>query len=321
MGERRWRVRHIPVRPVPGTLAGDVMVAAGERFHVDTLDLYAARARTAYCRGGGHGAAGRPPSRSPPSWVGCCLATEEAQAAALVRPRRRGGASRPAKSASVRWRCSSRRTCWTRWPGPFGPWGWWANETGPWSPGSPLTSRLVGPPARRRRPVVVVGRQVHSGRRRLVPHARRGDGQLLGHDRPGPLLPGRDGPRPQGAGHRRGRRGRHGPPTRSKLLVSEGRLAIAAAGKDPVDRAPHHPHLRGDRPGRPAHDDHGGRARRGAGQPPAGGGRHEGRAQTRAVQAAQRQAETLEGLVARAEREACGPCTTAPNGCWPRSRW
>ncbi len=48
MGERRWRVRHIPKRVVPGTLRVTVMVSAGERFFVDAIDLYAAKARAAY---------------------------------------------------------------------------------------------------------------------------------------------------------------------------------------------------------------------------------------------------------------------------------
>jgi len=49
MGARRWRVRHIPKRVVPATLRATVMVSATERFFIDTLDLYGARQRTAFC--------------------------------------------------------------------------------------------------------------------------------------------------------------------------------------------------------------------------------------------------------------------------------
>ena len=48
LAARRWRVRHIPKSTGPGALRVNVMVAAGERFHVDTLDLYSAKARAAY---------------------------------------------------------------------------------------------------------------------------------------------------------------------------------------------------------------------------------------------------------------------------------
>ncbi|HTW40917.1 MAG TPA: toprim domain-containing protein, partial [Solirubrobacteraceae bacterium] len=43
-GPRRWRVRQVPKAPTPGALRVNVMVSCGERFHVDVLDLYAAKA-------------------------------------------------------------------------------------------------------------------------------------------------------------------------------------------------------------------------------------------------------------------------------------
>jgi hypothetical protein len=49
IGEHRWRVRHLPKRPGPGTLRVTVMVQRAERFHIDTLDLYVARQRSAFC--------------------------------------------------------------------------------------------------------------------------------------------------------------------------------------------------------------------------------------------------------------------------------
>ena len=48
MGPHRWRVRHIAKAPTPGCLRVNVMVASGERFHVDVLDLYSARQRSGF---------------------------------------------------------------------------------------------------------------------------------------------------------------------------------------------------------------------------------------------------------------------------------
>lgn len=48
IGPHRWRVRQIAKAPTPGSLRMNVMVAAGERFHVDVLDLYAARQRSGF---------------------------------------------------------------------------------------------------------------------------------------------------------------------------------------------------------------------------------------------------------------------------------
>src|SRR5271165_1952190 len=49
MGPRTWRVRSIGKALTPGVMKVNVMVRAGERFHVDTLDLYSARARAGFC--------------------------------------------------------------------------------------------------------------------------------------------------------------------------------------------------------------------------------------------------------------------------------
>jgi hypothetical protein len=48
VGPRRWRVRHIPKAASPGSLRVNVMVGMGERFHVDTVDLYSAKQRAGY---------------------------------------------------------------------------------------------------------------------------------------------------------------------------------------------------------------------------------------------------------------------------------
>ena len=48
MGPRRWRVRNIPKVASATSLRVNVMVSAGERFHVDVLDLYVSRARAGF---------------------------------------------------------------------------------------------------------------------------------------------------------------------------------------------------------------------------------------------------------------------------------
>jgi hypothetical protein len=45
---RRWRVRGLPKSPVFETLKVNVLAAIGDRFHVDTFDLYHARARASF---------------------------------------------------------------------------------------------------------------------------------------------------------------------------------------------------------------------------------------------------------------------------------
>lgn len=50
LGDRRWRVRGLAPEPVPGALKINLLVSRGDAFHVDTLDLYAARLRGAYLK-------------------------------------------------------------------------------------------------------------------------------------------------------------------------------------------------------------------------------------------------------------------------------
>ncbi len=49
-GERRWRVRGLSKVTSFDLLRVNVLVGVGDRFHVDTLDLYSARARQAFCQ-------------------------------------------------------------------------------------------------------------------------------------------------------------------------------------------------------------------------------------------------------------------------------
>ncbi|TSJ84654.1 CHC2 zinc finger domain-containing protein [Chitinimonas sp. BJB300] len=48
LGARRWRVRGLPKNLAVGVLKVNLMVSEGDDFHVDTLDLYAARARSQF---------------------------------------------------------------------------------------------------------------------------------------------------------------------------------------------------------------------------------------------------------------------------------
>ena len=104
------------------------------------------------------------------------------------------------------------------------------------------TNKLVGYLAavspQARRPLAVVD-PVHSaaGKSSLmeavlafVPDG--GAGEVLGHDRPEPLLHGRDRTSSTSPGHRRGG-GRERASYALKLLQSEGELTIASTGKDP----------------------------------------------------------------------------------------
>ncbi|MGH8163687.1 MAG: hypothetical protein ACREP1_05055, partial [Rhodanobacteraceae bacterium] len=48
LGQRRYRVRGLPKNLAYDTLKVNLLVSSGERFYVDTLDVYAARARASY---------------------------------------------------------------------------------------------------------------------------------------------------------------------------------------------------------------------------------------------------------------------------------
>lgn len=50
LGDRRWRIRGLSPEQTPGQLKINLLVSRGEYFHVDTLDLYAARLRGVYLK-------------------------------------------------------------------------------------------------------------------------------------------------------------------------------------------------------------------------------------------------------------------------------
>jgi len=82
-GPRRWRVRQVPKAPTPGALRVNVMVSCGERFHVDVLDLYAAKARAGFLdAAAAELRVGEPQLRKELGTV--LLSIEEAQAAAIA---------------------------------------------------------------------------------------------------------------------------------------------------------------------------------------------------------------------------------------------
>ena len=204
-GGHRWRVRHVPKGPTPGSLRVNLMVGSGERFHVDTVDLYAARQRAGFAEAAA--AELRCPAEQLREELGrVLLATEDAQAAA-AEAKPAGGApamSAAEREAALELLCSADLL--ERVTDAFGALGVVGER--PARPGrlAHAHEQAVGPALGGRRAVVVGRRQVDPGRRRPVAGAARGQGGLLGHDRPGPLLPGRHRPGPQGARHRRGGR-------------------------------------------------------------------------------------------------------------------
>jgi DNA primase catalytic core len=80
---RRYRVRHVPASPTPGSLKVNLMVSAGERFHLDVVDLYSARGRNGFCESAATEL--RCEAEDLRQEIGTVLlAVEEAQAAALA---------------------------------------------------------------------------------------------------------------------------------------------------------------------------------------------------------------------------------------------
>ena len=49
-GDRRWRVRGLPNKPLPGSLRVNVLISREAGFHVDTLELYSARQRAHFTK-------------------------------------------------------------------------------------------------------------------------------------------------------------------------------------------------------------------------------------------------------------------------------
>ena len=299
LGGHRWRVRHIPKAPTPGALRVNLMVGVGERFHVDTVDLYAARQREPS------------PRRRPKSCAArreqlkeelgrALLAVEDAQAAAAA-PVEAGPAPMSAaeREAALELLCSPELL--EKVVGAFGALGVVGEREAALAAWLTLTSRLSDRPLG-----AVVQSSSAAGKSTLAdaalsllpPEAKVAYSAMTGQalyylgaaDLAHKVLAIAE---EEGAS-------RASYPL--KLLVSEGRLSIAAAGKDPATgRLVTHTYevagpvaLLMTTTSAELDDELANRLLVLAVD--------EGRAQTRAVHAAQRAAETLDGLVMRTER-------------------
>jgi len=302
-GPRTWRVRHIPKAAIAGALKVNVMVRAGERFHVDTVDLYSARARAGFCD------AAATELRATRDEVTAelgrvLLATEEAQAAAAAE-------ALSSKSAVPEMTDHERERALALLESPdlidrvaeaFGILGVVGERDSALVAWLTLTSRLSD------RPLGAVLQSSSSAGKSTLADAALAlmpteatvaysamTGQALYYlgetDLAHKILAIAE---EEGAARAT---------YALKLLVSEGRLAIAAAGKDPVTgRLVTHTYevtgpvaLLMTTTAAELDDELANRLLVLAVD--------EGRAQTRAVQSAQRDAETLAGLVARTQRQ------------------
>jgi DNA primase len=299
-GTRRWRVRHIPKAPTPGSLRVNLMVASGERFHVDTVDLYAARGRAGFAD------AAAAELRCPPDQVReelgqVLLAVEDAQAAAAVpKPTSAVPAmSSMEREAALELLCAPDLL--ERVVGAFGALGVVGERDSALAAWLTLTSRLSDRPLG-----AVVQSSSAAGKSTLADAAlalipaeakvaySAMTGQALYYLGDADLAH-----KVLSIAEEEGASRASYP---LKLLVSEGHLSIAAAGKDPSSgRLVTHTYevagpvaLLMTTTSAALDDELANRLLVLAVD--------EGRHQTRAVQAAQREAETLDGLVARAAR-------------------
>jgi hypothetical protein len=299
-GGHRWRVRHVPKGPTPGSLRVNLMVGAGERFHVDTVDLYAARQRAGFAEAAAAELA-CPAEQLREELGRVLLATEDAQAAA-TEAKPAGGApamSSAEREAALELLCSADLL--ERVTDAFVALGVVGEHDSALAAWLTLTSRLSDRPLG-----AVLQSSSAAGKSTLAdaalalvpPEAKVAYSAMTGQalyylgdtDLAHKVLAIAE---EEGAS-------RASYPL--KLLVSEGHLSIAAAGKDPASgRLVTHTYevagpvaLLMTTTSAELDDELANRLLVLAVD--------EGRHQTRAVQAAQRTAETLDGLVARAMR-------------------
>lgn len=300
MGQRRWRVRNIPKAATATSLRVNVMVNAGERFHVDVLDLYVSRARAGFADAAASEL--RAEKEAVTAELGqVLLAIEEAQAAAESSEELAG----PPMSAEDKERALSlleSADLIDQVADAFSTLGVVGERTACLTAWLTLTSRLSERPLG-----AVIQSSSAAGKSTLadaalalVPEEAKVSysamtGQALYYLKETDLA------------HRvlaiAEEEGAARATYALKLLVSEGRLAIAAAGKDPTSgRLVTHTYevagpvaLLLTTTAAALDDELENRLLVLSVD--------EGRAQTRAVQVAQRSAETLEGLVSRARRD------------------
>ena len=299
-GGHRWRVRHVPKGPTPGSLRVNLMVGSGERFHVDTVDLYAARQRAGFAEAAAAELA-CPAEQLRQELGRVLLATEDAQAAAAEAKPAGGTPAMTAaeREAALELLCSADLL--ERVTDAFGALGVVGERPAALAAWLTLTSRLSDRPLG-----AVVQSSSAAGKSTLAdaalslvpPEAKVAYSAMTGQalyylgaaDLAHKVLAIAE---EEGAS-------RAAYPL--KLLVSEGHLSIAAAGKDPTTgRLVTNTYevagpvaLLMTTTSAELDDELANRLLVLAVD--------EGRAQTRAVQAAQRAAETLDGLVARAMR-------------------
>jgi DNA primase len=300
MGARRWRVRHIPKAPSPGSLRVNVMVGAGERFHVDTVDLYSAKQRAAYVEGAATELrAERDTVKAELGQV--LLATEDAQAAVTVTQTTDGPPAMGTAEREDALSLLSAPDLMDQVAAAFSTLGVVGEQTSALTTWLTLTSRLSDRPLG-----AVIQSSSSAGKSTLADAAlalmpkeatvaySAMTGQALyylgEHDLAHKVLSIAEEEGAARASYA------------LKLLVSEGRLSIAAAGKDPLSgRLVTHTYevtgpvaLLMTTTSATLDEELANRLLVLAVD--------EGRHQTRAVHVAQRSAETLEGLVARARR-------------------
>jgi DNA primase len=299
MGGRRWRARHIPKAPSPGSLRVNLMVGSGERFHVDTVDLYAARARSAFAE------AAAQELRCPPEQLReelgrVLLAVEDAQAAAAAAPAIAPvPMSAQEREAALEFLCSADLL--ERVADAFGALGVVGERDGALAAWLTLTSRLSDRPLG-----AVVQSSSAAGKSTLAdaalalvpPEAKVAYSAMTGQALY--YLGGAD------LAHKALYIAEEEGASRAsyplKLLVSEGRLSIAAAGKDPATGKLVTNTYEVSGPVALIMTTTSAELDEELANRLLVLSVDEGRAQTRAVQAAQRHAETLDGLVARATR-------------------
>lgn len=298
-GDRLWRVRHIPSGANPGSLKVNLMVRSGDRFHVDVVDLYAAKARQGFI------AAAAPELHTDEEVLRdelgrVLLATEEAQAAAESVVPETPPMSTPEREAALQLLSDPELT--TRVGDAFSSLGLVGESDAALCSWLVLVSRLAERPLG-----AVIQSSSAAGKSTLAEAAlslvapeqtvafSAMTGQALYYlgdtDLSHKVLSIAETEGAERASYA------------LKLLVSEGRLSIAAAGKDPQS----------GRLVTSTYEVNGPVAllmtTTAAELEPELANRlvvlaiDESRAQTRAVQAAQRRGETLDGLVARAARD------------------
>ena len=170
-GGHRWRVRHVPKGPTPGSLRVNLMVGSGERFHVDTVDLYVARQRAGFAEAAAAELA-CPAEQLREELGRVLLATEDAQAAA-AEAKPAGGApamSAAEREAALELLCSADLL--ERVTDAFGALGVVGERPAALAAWLTLTSRLSDRPLGAVAAVVVGGRQVDPRRRRPLAACR-----------------------------------------------------------------------------------------------------------------------------------------------------